>query len=417
MKKILLFTLLIYCSFINAQISFEKGYFISNEGKRTECFIKNLDWKNNPTNFKYKIDPNEKDFQTESITNIQEFGIINETTFKRFKINIDRSSNELKKMLTHKNPVWSNETIFLKVIATGDATLYSYSDESITRYFYETKATPTEQLINVKFIQADNNEGSEKVIESNEYKNQLFKNVKSENITENDIAKLTYKKSDLIKYFNKYNNTTNSSVAQKTEEKITAGAFHIKITPGVSFASLSVNNTANNNFNLKFNSKTILKIGFEAEYILPYNKNKWSVFTNPVYQKYDTEKTYQVPTGFVSMPDVTYKANVNYSTVQIPVGLRHYMFINQNSKIFINAAYVVDLGAKATITYTEVATNNTTEFKSDTGANFAFGLGYNFKNKFSGELRLNTKKQLMRDYNNYSTNYNSIDFILAYTIF
>ncbi|WP_431243220.1 hypothetical protein ACQ9BO_00425 [Flavobacterium sp. P21] len=97
MKKLLLFTLLLCGSFINAQITFEKGYFISNEGKQTECFIKNLDWKNNPKDFKYKTDPNEKDFQTESIANVQEFGIINETTFKRFKINIDRSSNELKK--------------------------------------------------------------------------------------------------------------------------------------------------------------------------------------------------------------------------------------------------------------------------------------------------------------------------------
>ncbi|WP_431243221.1 hypothetical protein ACQ9BO_00430 [Flavobacterium sp. P21] len=320
-------------------------------------------------------------------------------------------------MLTHKNPVWSEEVIFLKILVKGDATLYSYSDESITRYFYETKTTPTEQLINVKYIQADNNEGAEKVIESNDYKTQLFKNVKSDNISENDITRLTYKKTDLVKYFTKYNNAINPDAITKPEENTVKGAFHLKIAPAVSFVSLSADNTGNPNFNVDFDSKAIFKIGFEAEYVLPYNKNKWSIFVNPSYQKYENEKIYLVPTGFVSIPDKEYKANANYNTIQVPLGVRHYMFLNEDSKIFINAAYVVDFGSKASITYTEVANNTVTEFKSNTGANFAFGLGYNFKNKFSGELRLNTKKQLMRDYLNYSTNYSSVDLVLAYTIF
>ena len=32
-----------------AQVIFEKGYFINREGQKTECFIKNLDWRNNPS--------------------------------------------------------------------------------------------------------------------------------------------------------------------------------------------------------------------------------------------------------------------------------------------------------------------------------------------------------------------------------
>ncbi|WP_281232148.1 outer membrane beta-barrel protein [Flavobacterium gelatinilyticum] len=416
MKKKLLLIFLLSFSFAKAQISFEKGYFISNDGKRTECFIKNLGWKNNPTDFKYKTDPNEKDFQTENIKNIQEFGVTNESTFIRFKINIDRSSNDLRKMLTHKEPVWSNETIFLKVLVKGDAILYSYSDENIKRYFYETKTTPIEQLINVKYITADNNEGAEKVVESNDYKTQLFKNVKSESISEKDIAKLAYKKTDLVKYFNKFNNIDNTSPAQGIEEKTAKDAFHIKITPGFSLVSLSASDI-NRNFNVKFENKTVFKIGIEAEYVLPYNKNKWSIFINPVYQKYDNEKTYSVPTGFVSFPDLIYTADVKYSAVQIPIGLRHYMFLNHKSKLFINAAYIVDLGSKSTITYTETARNIITEFKSDTGSNLAFGFGYSFKNKLSAEIRLNTKKQLMRDYTSYSADYNSTDFILTYIIF
>ena len=33
---------------LSAQISFEQGYFINNEGTKTICSIKNIDWRNNP---------------------------------------------------------------------------------------------------------------------------------------------------------------------------------------------------------------------------------------------------------------------------------------------------------------------------------------------------------------------------------
>lgn len=59
MKRNLLLLLALKFSFVvNAQINFEKGYFISNDNEKIECLIKSIDWKNNPTEFKYKL--NEK---------------------------------------------------------------------------------------------------------------------------------------------------------------------------------------------------------------------------------------------------------------------------------------------------------------------------------------------------------------------
>ena len=54
MKNLLVISFLFYLTFSYSQITFEKGYFISNDGIKTECFIKNLDWRNNPTEFEYK---------------------------------------------------------------------------------------------------------------------------------------------------------------------------------------------------------------------------------------------------------------------------------------------------------------------------------------------------------------------------
>lgn len=417
MKKPLLITILFlfFFTFSYAQISFEKGYYILNDGSRIECLIRNIDWKNNPTDFKYKTQLSDNDFKTETIANVQEFGIDNETTFKKFKIKIDRTSDEPNKLLADRNPVFKEEVIFLKVLIKGDATLYSYTDQNLNRYFYETKTIPVEQLVYTKYYQIDSNGSPTILAENNEYKQQLFQNVKAENTTEKEIIKLNYNKSDLTKSFIKYNNIKPNLA--KEERKVNKGIFLVKITPSASIASLSTENDYFLRDNVQLDNKINFKFGVEAEYILPYNKNKWSIFINPAYQTYQDDKTYNVPSGFIISPETPNNAKVKYTSIQIPIGIRHYMFLNQTSKIFINVAYAFDAGSKTNITYTDVTNKTTREYESGSGSNFAFGLGYNFKNKFSFEARLNTKKELMRDYLTYSAKYSSIDFVLGYTIF
>ncbi|KUJ60488.1 hypothetical protein AR687_18055 [Flavobacteriaceae bacterium CRH] len=415
MKKILLFIFFFYYTISNAQISFEKGYFISNEGKRTECYIKNLDWNDNPINFKYKMELNDSEPATETIATTQEFGIDNESTYKRFNIKIDRSNDDVEKITSNRNPEWKEETIFLKILVAGDATLYSYTNSNTNKYFYSTQTIPTEQLIYVKFIQADQNEGAERISENNEYKQQLFRNVKSSGTTQKEILNLKYKKNDLTAYFSKYNNITSGS-DKEIDKKTTKSQFFIKITPGVSMVSTSLKNFAASEFNVELDKKMIFKIGAEAEYILPYNKNKWSIFINPMYQKYEDEKNYNTSSGSITNQQTSYNVKINHSVLQLPIGARHYMFLNQNSKIFIDVAYSLDIASKTDIVYTNKTENSTLNFDGNLGKNLAFGLGYNFKNKFSAEMRFNTKNELI-NYISHSAKYSSIDFIFGYTVF
>ncbi|MET0946076.1 MAG: tRNA modification GTPase [Flavobacterium sp.] len=409
MKRILLFTLLLYCTFINAQISFEKGYFISNDGKKTDCYIRNLDWMNNPTNFKYKLQLNDSDIKTESIETTQEFSIDNECKYKRLKVKIDRANDDQKEATGKRNPEWKEETVFLKVLVEGDAILYGYTETSGNKFFYSTQTVPTEELVRVSYLKNGENGG---------YIMQLSNNVKSSNIADKDVKNLNYKKSDLIKYFTKYNNIQSAAgenKAAKTSEKL----FFVKVTPGVSFVSVSAKNDNNSNLNVDFDNKMIFKIGAELEYVFPFNKNKWSLFANPTYQKYTNEKEYMVSNvGGVGGSQIPYNVKIDYSSVQLPIGIRHYMFLNQTSKIFINALYSFEINGNTKITYKNLAPGSiaTGEFESESDTNFAFGLGYSFKNKFTVEARFNTKKELM-NYQVYSVKYNAIDFIFGYTLF
>ncbi|MDQ6529019.1 outer membrane beta-barrel protein [Flavobacterium sp. LHD-85] len=411
MKKTFLLILFLYCTLSNAQISFEKGYFISKNGTRTECFIRNLDWKNNPTDFKYKSQISDNDYKTETIANVQEFGIDNTVTFKRAKVKMDRSSDNLDKLSETGQPVWEENTLFLRLLVQGEATLYSYTEGNLIRYFYETKSIPLEQLTYLKYTLTKGDKSTGELRENDYYKQQLNNNVRSANTTDSEITNLKYKKADLTRYFLKYNNTDNrtkNNVISKSSE----GHFHLKITPELSFISGSMNDGDSPSIDVNLDSNTNFKIGLEAEYLLPFNKNKWSLFLNPAYQKYETTKQYSRPGLFAGSPSITRNIEVKYTSIQVPIGLRYYFLINNNSKVFINAAYSFDINGKASLSFDKNA-----ELESKSGSNFAFGVGYNFKNKFSAEIRTNTKKQLLGDYNTISVDYKAIDLVFAYSIF
>jgi len=67
------------CSFAQ----FEAGYFIDNDGKRTDCLIRNLDWRNNPVQIDWKSGESEP-VTTKDIGNITEFGIGNQLRYVRY---------------------------------------------------------------------------------------------------------------------------------------------------------------------------------------------------------------------------------------------------------------------------------------------------------------------------------------------
>ena len=415
MKKQLLLLLTAIISFNGySQISFEKGYYINNSEQKTDCLIKNLDWKNNPTNFEYKISENSESLNA-NIESVKEFGIYNNSKYVRKTVKIDKSVEDLENLSTERNPVFVEEQLFLKVLVEGNTNLYSYESRSLQRFFYNKDNSNIEQLVYKKYLIPNNgttDNPNNSIGENVLYKQQLWSNLKCPTIEMDKIDQLNYEKNSLINFFIEYNKCNNLDFINY-EGLVKKDLFNLTLRIHINNSSLSIQNSSDDDLDTDFGNKLGFGFGVEAEYILPYNKNKWSISTEPTYQSFKSQKTIYLEyvTGGKRI------SKIEYSSIEVPLSLRHYFFLDKNSKIFINASFILDLNLKSTLEFNRADNSNYKTFVIKPRSNFGFGAGYKFKDKYSLEMRYQTGREILGQYVFWKSNYNTISLIFGYSIF
>lgn len=395
MKKRILFLLITILSLnCYSQISFEKGYYIDNTNQKINCLIKNIDWKNNPTEFEYKLSENGESKKA-IIKSIKEFGIDNISKYVRSIVNIDRSSETINELSNDRNPIFKEEELFLKVLVEGKANLYQFNDGNLRRYFFNKENSAIEQLVFKSYKTSYN-----KIGKNNRFKNQLWDNLKCPNFKINKVENLDYQKNDLIDFFVEYNEC-NGEKNINYEEKQKKDLFNLSIRPGFNSSSLSIQNSFSSSRDTDFDNEFGFRFGIEAEFILPFNKNKWSLIIEPTYQYFKSEK------------EITNRSvKADYKSIEIPVGIRHCFFLNENSKIFINGSFIIDLSSNSIIDF-----SSGTDLEIKTENNLAFGIGYKHNDKYSLELRYQTSRGVLSNYIYWNSDYKTLSIILGYSLF
>jgi hypothetical protein len=394
MNKIYILILIFAISYsmdCNSQISYIEGYYINDSNQKIDCLIRNIDWKNNPIEFEYKISEQAKK-ETLTIESVKEFGIDNVSKYIRFDVNIDRSSNKQNLLSNDKNPIFKTEKLFLKVLIQGEASLFIYKDKSLTRYFYQTSHLDINQLIFKEYKTPENKIGT-----NNEFRRQLYSNIKCSDISMNDLKQIDYDKNSLLNIFTKYNSCNNSGYVN-FEEKVKSDLFNLNIRPGLNSSSLFINNSAISSRSTDYGNKLAFRIGLEFEFIMGFNKNKWAVIIEPTYQYFKAED--KVITNLSN-------TNVDYKSLQLPIGVRHYLFLNNNSKIFINGSFIYDF----------VLNSKVRNLDASSSFNLAMGVGYNYNQKYSVEFRYHTNRDILTDYVAWNSDFKTISIIFGYTIF
>lgn len=376
-----------------SQIKYEKGYYIDTNGNRTNCLIRNTDWRTNPSSFRIRQTEQAAD-QKRTIDDVIEFGIDGIVKFLRADVEIDQSSDVVNDMSTEQDPLYKKKRIFLNVLVEGEASLYKYIDGDSKRFFYSLHRGLIEQLIYKRYI-TDN-----VILTNNTYRKQLWENVQCRFANISTVEKLKYKESDLRDYFLAYNRCKGKPVLDlnKRQER---DRFRLKLALGVNRSTLSVENALFTTRNATFDPQYGFRMGMELEYVLPFNKNKWGLLLESSYQYFNGEEV---------LPNETVK--LNFKSLEFPLGLRYYAFLSDKAKLFFNAHYIpsYSLNFNSMVTYR----------KSDPlevlpKSSFALGLGASVRN-FSVELRAYPKRELLGSYLYWSGNYQRISFLLGYTL-
>lgn len=189
--------------------------------------------------------------------------------------------------------------------------------------------------------------------------------------------------------------------------------FNLFIKLGINSSSLSIENSVTSSRDVSFDNELSFRIGVEAEFILPFNKNKWGIIVEPTYHYYKSEKITEAD----NVAGGQLISNVNYKSIELPVGIRHYFFLKNRSKIFINASFILDFASNSTIELNRENGTTINSLEIESQNNLVFGLGYNQNEKFSLELRFQTPHEILNDYRSWKSEYKTVSIIFGYNIF
>jgi hypothetical protein len=317
---VLILTLVAINSF--GQIIFEKGYFIDNHDHRVDCLIKNTDWKNNPDQFNYKLTAN-SNAEIGSLYTVKEFGVTGFSQYVRADVKIDVSPADVNNLSKTSEPEWSQEQLFLKVLVGGKASLYFYENNAFVRFFYSVSDTAINQLIYKEYLTED-----KEVAMNSKFRGQLWSNVRCMNSSMSSVENIRFNRSELERYFKKHNtdggNTPLVYGGQKKHD-----SFQLHLTPGLNYSWLTLTNAVALNEYVDFGHKINYRIGVEAQFTLPFNKNKWGILFDPSYQYFNFSGHNSYETE-----------EIKYQSIEFPLGLRHKFFMNENLIFFVDAFFI-----------------------------------------------------------------------------
>ncbi|MBK6345477.1 MAG: PorT family protein [Bacteroidales bacterium] len=389
-KLYLTFLYVIISIFTLAQNTYEKGYYLNNGGQKTEGLIKIQDWRKNPADFHFKASDGSQPVRM-TIDSITEFGVSGISRYIRRKVKIDRSSELVTELSIYREPVFNEEVLFLRMVVEGKHRLYEYiSGNNLRRYFIESDNSAIEQLIYKSYLFDNKNVGK-----NNDFQKQLWLHLRCDDISMAQIEETGYDRNSLTRLFEKFNQCDHTGFVSY-KKKARYDDFNLTIKPGLNISTFEIWNPVIEDQVVNIGATAGFQIGCEVEFILPFRKTKWALLVEPGYLSYKAQGSSRWTT-----------ADVKYYSVELPVGIRYYLLNSKTSRIFINGSVVFSHSINSEIFYYYQRF-----MLIHDKVNGSVGLGYKYKNRFSIEFRAGTHRQ----FDVGSAEYNSISFLLGYSI-
>ncbi len=352
-----------------AQIEFKDGYIVNNRHERIDCLIRNVGNEESAMNYEYRLEDS-KTIEKIELSKIEEFGIDNELKCIRAFISIDASPNRISSI---KDTIiqWEEGHAFINVLVEGQlASLYSYYDHGRPLFFFSWGDSNIEPLLYKKYYVEVTPTIIQQTLYNNTYRDQLRKYLACENLK--DADKIDYSKKDLVRYFANYHKCKNADFQQFQSSQIKKGILLFK--PGISLnrIQLGVQDPIDAALKVFFVEENSIGFGAEAEFILPFNKYKWSIFAEGNYLSYGTD---EISVGDELSPTLYDEYDIDYKSLEIPVGIAHYMHLNKNQRFFIRGAYVPHF----ILSDSYITFNAGHKYQFSPSSRLLIGAGYNYR--------------------------------------
>lgn len=422
-NKTQLTLLLLFITFftLSAQIEFVPAYFITNEGEKVECLIKDMEWNMNPTSFDYK-DSEASEVKTATLESVKIFEV--ETSkYERFTVDIDMSRNEVELLSRKKGPEYETKTVFLKYLLEGEKSLLYYKGDGLSKFFVKvndevTQLVYKEYLTPAGYVQKyDYYKGKEvytpgKHAKNELYRGQLLNYLGFDPEMKRRIESASYNEKSLTKLFSYYHNENCIECISYKEDK--PRVFYLGIKPGLDVANITTTTESRNTNGLDLGTRINACIGFELEYFLPINKGRYAIFFEPTFFMPDSEKAFVYDSD--NSQDADAYADYNLNMIRFPIGIRYYSHLSEYSKFFADFSVSYPLVWDSSIKY--YYKNNEASMQpikfSKINSLYSLGVGCNYKN-LAAQVKLNGYNQeFAGNHRTVSVAYNSISFHFAY---
>jgi len=391
MKKITLLFCLLLASVGFAQ---QNGYYVTTGGQRVDGQFLETDFLN-PATLKFKSG-SASDFTLLDTKDVKEYGIGSDYKSVKYTVQIDVTDAAQGQLSANKDATWQKQTLFLNVLVEGDATLYSYTTDKGTKFFYkiESKQLEPQQLLYRQY-----SSGSLSSAENNKFRQQLYTDLTCGNEANkmDRFIELKYRKNELINIFKEYNKCKN---AQNTEYSNSAGkraVVNFNVFAGFYSASFNIDGAKPA---AKKDSYGAFAAGAEVEFKFP--SDKFALFFRAEYETINSEIT-STETSPYGSTQIKKDVEIKGGLINLYIGPRYFFHLNENNKLFVDGALAFGI-LNGDFTEKHTISNNSGVLVDDiTLANvdvanaiyFNFGVGYTFKNKFTVEARVDTNRDYL----------------------
>lgn len=377
---LVLFLSLSFSLSLFSQDKFEPGYILLNNGTQIEGLIKNQAWKNTPLEFEYKLDGQEKSQRIE-VKEIREISVPQQFKFIRANVMAGFPEEFINDITFERKLKLIPMSLFMEVLVEGELSLYQHKTGENLLFFYQKEGQDIEQLIFKRYKYKSG------IQENNRYKQQLWLNARCTPETPiSELDALQYSEKSLKKYYSKYYECTAKEAEQIYQNNNgTKLKLNIRLAPGVSLSSLKLRDfdEESNRTDIDFGRQLNLRFGMDFEFVLPYNNGRWALFLEPNLQGFN--KT-------VEANGISYESR--YLSLDLPFGLRHYIFLKGGHKLFVNVLiqnqYNLDFDSAIQI-------GEEPELLTRNGLGIAGGVGYQV-DKFGAELRFYGNRNILQNY-------------------